>query len=374
MTPFIRIISQPQKYIKAGGGPVNARPPVLQRFFIVPKSWTKNRCLTPGPGSRAANVVNLHFAVPVHGRQVENLLSVYFILSKRFKKSLVLKTLENNEVYHDRPRWFFTQMTEKGKINPREIEVSILLPSICVEIIGAGFFSRQLSQFFPYRHNNVPTIFTTGGCLLSAPALFFLPGLLNFACANTPTGACQQLQVKLYPAGADGPDHLSRFMIRKAIGTGPAFLWFTGIPFPCPGIMLYEMLLTSFAFCLSNAGTDNLTGFMILLLFSHRLFVILKETGVVGDGIEVFYLSFLEAFSPGLCFVFLTARDSMDYTILITRGGELEGIYHVHKRMLESDFRAHRQLRYGGVCVLLHFFNFDVRLGAQFDHPVEFRF
>jgi len=154
MTPFIRIISQTKKYIEAGGEPVTARPPALQRsFFVLHKNRTKNRFLTTGPGSRAANVVHLYPALPGPGHQeagCKNLLCVrllerfrfhdetkvngwdffssvnlssvewnpslhllFFIciLSKRVKRPLVAYT---NEVY--RHRWFFHLRTTPIKI------------------------------------------------------------------------------------------------------------------------------------------------------------------------------------------------------------------------------------------------------------------
>jgi len=203
----IRIISQPQKYIKAGGGPVNASPPVLQRFFIVPKSWTKNRFLVPGPGLRAANLVNLRFASPGPGHQVSNLLCVrllerfrfhdetsvkgrdffstvnlstvelylsihllflIYFLDKRVKKPLVLETLETNEVYLQRHRWFLHLRTSPKK--------KFSLPVVKSPV---PFFSSRSSFFIIVAVS--PSEVCIGGRPIPAVAHFFLLQSLNFA-------------------------------------------------------------------------------------------------------------------------------------------------------------------------------------------------
>ena len=197
MTAFIRISTQPKKDIKAVGGLLKAKPTVILHLFVKPKSWTKNRFLTPGPGPRAANVVHLRFALPGPGLQVENLLSVRLL--KRFwfhdetsvkgrdsfstvnlssvelylshhllKKPLVAYT---DGVYQHRRRWFFTQMIVKGKFNPREIEVSILLPFICVEITGAVFFFLRFTirDYFMA----VPVDDWFSGSSIWQPSIFF---------------------------------------------------------------------------------------------------------------------------------------------------------------------------------------------------------
>ena len=237
---------------------MTARPPALQRsFFVLHKNRTKNRFLTTGPGSRAANVVPLCPALPGPGHReagcknrlcvrllerfrfhdetkvngwdffssvnlsfVElksslHLLFFIFILSKRVKKPLVLDELETNEVYQHRHRWFFHLRTSPKK--------NVL--SASGKVTGVVFFFRQLSQFYLYRHNNVYNLsLPRAAGRFWRPPTFFTGILLNSACAFTFIGACQWLQVNPCPAGADGLDHLFQFEMQKGFGTGPAFL------------------------------------------------------------------------------------------------------------------------------------------------------
>jgi len=183
------------------------------------KSRGSNRCLTPFPwGLRAAYAVHLcpvlpgtefpatwriesveffhrtflvvsllnrfgfHDETSVNGRKflstitrlmvdrtyVFHLLFLIYFLSKRVKKPLVLETLETNEVYLQRHRWFLHLRTSPKK--------KFSLPVVKSPV---PFFSSRSSFFIIVAVS--PSEVCIGGRPIPAVAHFFLLQSLNFA-------------------------------------------------------------------------------------------------------------------------------------------------------------------------------------------------
>jgi len=147
---------------------------------------------------------------------VFHLLFLIYFLSKRVKKPLVLETLETNEVYLQRHRWFFHLRTSPKK--------KVL--SAGGKVTCAVFFFRQ---FFLYHCDgaSVQCIPEVGGCVLR-PLTSFLPDLLNCACTYPSFGTGHWQQINSCPAGTGRLYHLYEFPMQKVF----AFLVNEGYDYP----------------------------------------------------------------------------------------------------------------------------------------------